>query len=300
MKFSHIELLDHFIRENSLFDDYLFMHEIVTGGSSYNFYIVTKHEKYLLKLMKSADNFARLKRILQKLNYYVPLSIECFENYMLLATPYINGRNIRYSDINASTLNDIKKQLNQLQNLQNDGIDLMPATIENFVTVINNYFMSENCGWLYKIIKNTFWKRIKKLIVVLPAGKTIIHGDLTINNILIDKQNKAHVIDFDKLQYGYEVQDYMYLFLQLSGFRGLYGSRKHLNKLFSLLDLRNKYSLDECLYGVQYFYLYMLLRRICGLINKKQNIRKTICLLICLWGYFRVHKIMQNYFSDAT
>lgn len=145
-----------------------------------------------------------------------------------------------------------------------------------------------------RLLGKYFWQKIKPELVCLESSAKFIHGDLTANNILLDKNGVPHLLDFEQIRYGYEIEDICYLFLQLSGFRGLWGRIGHFARLRKMIEplLQNEISAEYWLYGVQLFYLNHLYRR---LVNPKKHgsFRKEMCLLWSLRQYFRLSRYLH-------
>lgn len=295
MKYTRTNELIKFIKNNNLFHEFNSIHEICTGGSSYNFCVQTAQKKYLLKVMNRLDRFVRLKLILQKLGLLVKLSVEDFsENEKLLAIPYIEGRRILLNDVSVELLTFLNEQYQQLQKLNTENVTILPQrALENMKQEIE-LLLAQDKSWTYQLIKKYFWNRCKTTLINMPTSQEVIHGDMTANNILVDVNGKPHLLDFEQVRFGYASEDYMGLFLQIAGFRGLYGSIKKLKKLVLMMLGCTTYTSMELLYGVQCFYLHLLWRRLHNRSSKKENVRKTLCLLICLLGYFRVRKALQE------
>ncbi|MCQ2734878.1 MAG: aminoglycoside phosphotransferase family protein [Alphaproteobacteria bacterium] len=291
MKFERFNELENFIKNNKLFEGFVSVSEIYTGGSSYNFCVTTQTNKYLLKVMKSPEKFLRLKKILGALNILHKVADENFTaEEKILVMPFIDGHKISRKIISEEFAYLLKEQYRQLRNLEASKIKISAShTLENVAREIDEILQREK-GVIFRIIDKLFWRKMKKCQVQISGEKVIIHGDFTENNILIDRQKKPHIIDFEQVQYGYAVEDWMYLLLQMSGFRKLIGSLSLLQNLLDKFSL--PYNPDELLYGTQNFYWRLLLRRLHNNMHKRASVRKNICLLIILYGYFRVQKFL--------
>lgn len=295
MKYERTKELEIFIKDNKLFDNFKSLHEIYVGGSSYNFCVQTADKMYLLKVTRNVDRYDRLKPILKSLGMLTDLAVEEFaETEKLLAMPWIEGHKLSLNDISTVFLVLLNEQYQKIQRLDTTVITALPERrLENMVKETAVWLEKEN-GFMYRLIKKYFWIPMLTELVSLPEAKTLIHGDMTANNILIDGGGKPHLLDFDQVRFGYAAEDYISLLLQVSGFRGLYGSTAKFAKLLKSVSDNMIFKPNELLYGVQCFYVYLLWRRLHNSSAKKENTRKTLCLLICLLGYFRVRKLIKG------
>lgn len=293
MKFERFNELENFIKNKKLFEGFMSLSEIYTGGSSYNFRVTTKTGKYLLKVMSRSEKFLRLKEILAELNLLHEIADENFTaEEKILVMPFIEGKKISYKTISDNCARLLKEQHCRLQNLDAGKIKISaPRMLENVAGEIDEILQREN-GWIFCIIDKLFWPKMKKSQVSVKGDKVIVHGDFTENNILVDTEGRPHLIDFEQVQYGYAVEDWMYLLLQMAGFRKLVGSLPLLRNLLDKFDL--PYTADELLYGAQSFYWRLLFRRLHNNMHRKVSARKNICLLIILYGYFRVQKFLRQ------
>lgn len=294
MKFERLTELENFIKNKKLFDEYVSLFEIYTGGSSYNFCVQTKTKKYLLKVMCFSDRFIRLKEILKELNILQKIADDNFsQEEKILVMPFIDGKKMSNKDVTDNCVQLLKEQYQKLQLLDAHKIKIPSSeSLEDISCEIDEILQREK-GWIFQLVSKLFWPSMKENKIEPRGEKVIIHGDFTENNILIDSNRKPYIIDFERVRYGYAVEDWMYLLLQMAGFRKLFGSLSLLKSLSDKFNL--PYTKNELLYGVQNFYWRLLLRRLHNNIYRKVSVRKNICLLIILFGYFRVQNfLLQN------
>ena len=296
MKFTQTSELLQFIKSEKLFSDLRGFAEIYEGGSSYNFCVHTKKNKYLLKLIsvRNIDNYNRIKQIHQQLGIDYPLGNYIFENCLLLATKYIEGKKFRFANFNNNTFNQIMEQHDKLSKCSiDDNLIRAQQMSSELVQDIGDKLKQEK-GIVAKIIYQKFFVSFQKEIIEMPVSNEIIHGDFTANNILMDSSRYPNLIDFDRVRYGYQIEDIVYLVMQLSGFRGLYGNLRRFNKLYNIVNDKYNFSKQEWLYGIQMFYLNSLHRWVYNSTKKKRNIRKGFCFIISLFGYFRLAKLFKQ------
>lgn len=295
MKFDRSEKLCDFLQKNQIFPHMTSIKEIYAGGSSYNFYVETHENKFFLKLLVSQKSYLQIKSILTQLNFIYPLEQENFDEFYLLAMPFVNGHKLRYSDCTPELFEKLKKSYSQMQScvLSKDFIKAqqnMPEMIKQITSYLKN-----DKSFSGKMIDKYFWRPILSELVCLEPSNAFIHGDLTRNNILIDEKAQTFIVDFEQIRYGYEIEDICYLFLQLCGFRGLFGNLQHFQKLrqMSLSLFDEPVSQRYWLYGVQMFYLNHLCRRLTNK-QKHSNLRKEMCFLWSLRQYFRLSRYLRS------
>lgn len=294
MKFAHIEKLEEFIRENKLFPDFESMSEIYEGGSSYNFKVFTRNKTYLLKLLDHTGNYHRMLFMLEKLGDNYPLSISEFDGYNLVAMPYYKGDKLRYNRLNDDILQNLSKIYHSVfgPRLASDNIrpqimmDKLQKEIDDKIS------SSKNFG--ERLCRILFWNKIKNNLIKLPQTDNVIHGDFSQNNVLISDDNEIHLIDFDAIRYGYEIEDFAHNTLQICRFSSLCGSMQKFKKIYALInEINGKYSDTMWLYGIQMFYMLSLLRWLDLTNNKKKSLYKSLCRIAGLCNYFRIEKFLK-------
>lgn len=295
MKFQHTQEFYQFLQEAENIGQIDEFREICRGGSSYNFYLKNDSGEFFIKLLPDYPNqdfhFQKLKKIWQVSGYDFPLKQENFKEYKILMLPFFRGKKISYRDCSPEVLSRIIEAYNKLLkgSLPSECI-LEPLNFEKMYAEIEQ-MIEDNSIWMNHIFKRFFWQKFKKDLKALPKNYQVIHGDFTVNNILIDKQKNIHLIDFECLRYGYDFEDWGNLFLQLSGYRGYLGSFKHLTNLLDMWKKVNPQTpeLDKkILQGIQMFYFKMLHHRLTN--PKKRSLRKDFNMLVNLCRYFRLLK----------
>ena len=205
---------------------------------------------------------------------------------------YFDGRKVYYDDFTPDFTDKLCRQYQELLKRQLDTKYIGPQqNIMQICSKIENLLQKRN-GLIIRILYKNLWNKILSDIVTLPKTKNIIHGDFTANNLMITKDNAPIILDWEGIRYGYATEDWCGLCLELSGFRGFFGSSRRLKELCNMINSQFHFSSKEWKYGFQMFYINLLLRRLSN--NKKQSWRKQLCLYICLLGYFRVQKAVKN------
>lgn len=298
MKFSRTKELSAFLHENNIFTNIQSIREICLGGSSYNFYVKTAQGQFFLKLIsaeREREVFLHLKKLLQQLDFLYPLAQENFENYRMLAMPYIFGHKLRYGDCTPELFAHLRESYLTMQAAISEPQVVKPQqNMPQMIAKISS-FLSKDNSLSARLLDKYFWQKIRPELVCLEKSTHYIHGDFTSNNIMVDRDKYPHLFDFEQIRYGYEIEDVCYLFLQLSGFRGLWGRLSRFEKLQQmsapLFDepIRQEY----WLYGVQLFYLNNLYRRLNNT-KKRKSFRKSMCLLWSLRQYFRLSRYLHT------
>lgn len=298
MKFAKSKELVEYLRKKHIFPQISTVEEIYLGGSSYNFCIKTEQGKFFLKLIyteRGKGFFLHLKNILSQLDFLYELPQEKFENFYLLAMPYVVGHKLKFKDCTPELFVKLQAEYSKLQNCNLSAEYIKPQqNMSNMIEKISQYFQTDNSFSGYMLNKY-FWRKIKPELVCLNGNTKFIHGDLTANNILVDKDGIPYLLDFEQVRYGYEIEDVCYLFLQLSGFRGLCGRIGRFARLRKMIEplMQNEISAEYWLYGVQLFYLNHLYRRLNNP-KKHSSFRKEMCLLWSLRQYFRLSRYLHE------
>lgn len=297
MKFTQNQKLADFLRKKQFFPQILSIKEICLGGSSYNFCVKTTKGEFFLKLIsaKQVEIYRLLKKILSQFEFLYPLPEEKFADFYLLAMPYVVGRKLKYKDCSPELFAKLQAEYAKFRNCSLSAEFIKPQQdMPKIIAKISACLQHDN-SVAGRLLNKYFWRKIKPELVCLDGNTKFIHGDLTANNILVDKDGIPYLLDFEQVRYGYEIEDVCYLFLQLSGFRGLWGRIGRFARLRKMIEplMQNEISVEYWLYGVQLFYLNHLYRR---LVNPKKHssFRKEMCLLWSLRQYFRLSRYLHT------
>lgn len=297
MKFAQNQKLADFLRKEQIFPQILSIKEIYCGGSSYNFCVKTAQGEFFLKLISAnrTNAYLQLKHLLSQLDFLYPLPKEKFADFYLLAMPYVVGRKLKYADCSPELFAKLQAEYAKFQACELPAEFIRPQqNMPKMIAKISECLQKDR-SLAGRLLNKYFWRKIKPELVCLESSAKFIHGDLTANNILIDKNGTPHLLDFEQIRYGYGIEDVCYLFLQLSGFRGLWGRIGRFNKLRKMMEplLQNEISPEYWLYGVQLFYLNHLYRRLTNP-KKHGSFRKEMCLLWSLRQYFRLSHYLHS------
>ena len=297
MKFNYYNDLLKYLKEKNK-DNFISLEEIYDGGSSYNFYLRTTENDYFLKVLETSAQKRITKMMSVLALFYTPEQLNLDEftvhktAYNIISMPYIEGHKLTGKQFTASQFTEL---INIYQRLQTLSIPkeyiYEPLNIIQIKNDIEN-ILSTSQNVTYKIINYLFWRKFSKQIISLPPTQQIIHGDFTMKNILKDKFNHLHLIDFELLRRGYVTEDWATLLLQLSGFSKMWGNLSYFKKLYE--QTQTICSDDkQWLYGVQIYYIERLRRRLTDK-RKKSKFRKNLCFLCSLMSYFIIAKTIQR------
>ncbi|MBR6411793.1 MAG: aminoglycoside phosphotransferase family protein [Alphaproteobacteria bacterium] len=290
MKFSNYTKLQEFVKKELFPLSYQDMHEIYTGGSSYNFCVITSGGRYLLKLLQNEDMFLKIKS-LNKINGTLhKIATEDFLNYKLVLMTYFDGHRIHYKDFSEPVIRNFWKEYQSVNHfkLNKRLIGDQQDNMSQYNTVEQ---LLKKARWnIFGYCYDKILKIIKDDLICLSLPRQIIHGDLTANNILVARGENPHIIDWGSVRYGYACEDLASLILQLAGFRTPVGRISRFKKLFSSINKYAQLSSEEWFYGIQAFYLNLLKRRLSN--AKKQTFRKNFSLLLVVLGYLRVRSFI--------
>ncbi|MBR1825460.1 MAG: phosphotransferase [Alphaproteobacteria bacterium] len=270
------------------------MNEIYTGGSSYNFCILTQSGKYFMKLCKNDKIFSKLKCLYLFHNVLHKVKNETFGQYKILIMPFISGQKIHYRHCSNRFIENLCSAYQKVQTCQINADFIAPMrNMQQLRSELETLFQAQKSILSQCIYKN-IWKLMETEVLSLAESKAIIHGDFTANNILVTADEQPYILDWEQLRYGYAAEDFACLALELTGFRGLYGCLSRFERIMREINKHLNISPQEWFYGVQVFYLSLLQRRLAN--RKKQSWRKQLCLWLIMRGYFRVCRLLQTRF----
>lgn len=292
MKFSHYTELQRFVEKNLFPSEYKDMYEIYTGGSSYNFCVITTKGKYFLKLLEDKGAFCKIKEFCRLYGVLYESKSEDFREYKFLLTKFIDGHKIRYRDCTETVIECLWHNYQKILNCKPDSAFIYPMIDINVLFTEAETALKESKKDIFSILYAKIMALLKRELVYLPETHNLIHGDLMANNILLAADGSLHIIDGEMLRYGHISEDMASLLLELSGFLGIWGNMSRFKRLFSSI---NKYALlssKEWLYGIQIVYLTLIKRRLNN--PDKQSFRKRLCLFLIMLQYFRIRNFINE------
>lgn len=310
-----IHNLKEYLQQQIFKSDIVKFDAIGNGGSSDNFLCQTKELSCIVKLLPkySEERAKRLCRILNTLkqnpDFHTAKLIGAneqnrfvFEERTGLLLTYAAGQKIRDAKLSPDILNFIMSNYRQFQKIKFDDDLILP-----FVSPEEQH--AKIAGHIIKLTENhqNFIKRkilnqmkihndlISENLKNIPREgiARTIHGDFSLNNILLDN-DKAFLLDFEALRYGYAAEDMMFLVLStILPHSVVLLPKKQLTTL--LLHLKNKegFTKQELLYGAGRYFQTLLSRRI--FYSKfLQSLRKDCLFIYHLRKYPKLIKIINN------
>lgn len=255
------------------------------GGSSDNFLCQTNELSCIVKLLpkNSEARAQRLCRILKTLKQNpdfltAPLIAineqDCFmfEERTGLCLAYAAGQKIRDAWLSPKRLETIIANYRQFQKINFDTELVQPfispaeqhaKNVEHLVKLAESH---KNFIKIKTLNQIKFYNDlISENLQDIPEEGMLrtIHGDFSLNNIILNNDDKAVVLDFEALRYGYAVEDMMFLVLSTVLPHSVFSlPEKQLTTL--LLHLKNKegFTGQELLYGAGRYFQTLLSRRI--------------------------------------
>lgn len=255
------------------------------GGSSDNFFCQTVKSSCIVKLLpkNSEKRTQRLCRILNALkqnpNFHTAKLMTAngqnhfvFEERTGLLLTYANGQKIRDANLSPHIFNDIISNYRQFQKVKFDNDLILPfvspeiqceKNAEHIMKLMNNQRNFIKIKILNQI--KMYNELISEDLKNIRGGGIlrVIHGDFSLNNIILSNSGKATLLDFETLRYGYAVEDMMFLVLSSVLPHSVFSlPEKQLTSL--LLYLRNEEGLtkQDILYGAGRYFQTLLSRRV--------------------------------------
>ena len=255
------------------------------GGSSDNFLCQTNELSCIVKLLpkNSEARAQRLCRILKTLKQNpdfltAPLIAvneqDCFmfEERTGLCLAYAAGQKIRDAWLSPKRLETIIANYRQFQKINFDT-----ELVQPFISPAEQH--AKNAEHLVKLAEShKNFIKIKTLNQIkfyndmiaedlrnIPGVgiSKVIHGDFSLNNIILNNDDKAVVLDFEALRYGYAVEDMMFLVLSTVLPHSVFSlPEKQLTTLLLHLKNKERFTRQELLYGAGRYFQTLTARRI--------------------------------------
>lgn len=203
------EMIERFLKK-----DIIKIEKVKYGGANLVYNIITSDKKeYILKLYMMKRNFC----IINELNNYLKengiKTLKIIKNWKINNVYYyLYERNIGIHKLNFNKkmINSILEVIRLEYENKNIHINIKDSIIEKFL-IYKDYFLSKDVNRIPKnIIENI--NKITKKIDLNIIDLCLIHGDLSITNILWDQNNDMSIIDFDESIYApieYELSSFI-------------------------------------------------------------------------------------------
>ena len=197
---------------------------IKKANNSYNskVYIVnTKEKKYILKLTKDKEKRVNEKKYYNYLYQYVPTSKVLYSShykkneYNIIT--FLEGKNIYDEECNNLSTEEILNIGKLLASIHNCPL-LSVSKDDSWISYLNSYIEKAE-----KELKDLFGDEDNQLIVTFlktfltkkisnQYENCLLHMDYRVGNIIIDKNNKAGIIDLESMKNG----DYVFDFVKMN------------------------------------------------------------------------------------
>lgn len=291
--------------------------EISCGGSSYNFFCQTPANSYVIKLLNKKDNarMARIHKILQTFEQNpdfhacaLAKTINSYFFYMdfaVLVMLKISGFEIRYKDFNKTLLLSVIKNYRQFLKVKFDNTDIIyplraPEFFYKRIDNKINELQKSNLGifrtYLVSIISN-LCRKIYDNVPKINSEQIIIHGDASLNNMIMQRNGCIAFLDFEQLRYGYAIEDISQLLLssllqhQVLGF-----PKRQIKELIEVANRHCKFKKSEWIYGIHLYFLGLAYRRLMGPKFLK-SLRKDILFVIHLKKYNKISALINEIYD---
>ena len=271
--------LKAYLVNNVFQQDIVLLKNINRGGSSLNFLCKTEHKSYIVKAIKKEkqDRAIRLCQILKALKkepHLYTAHLEIFnnqdffeyENWLIIILSYIDGKRVLLSNLDTKLIDKIYVSYQHISKLD---IPVSPQKNLEQISSENKQILQELMKKEKSFIRNKVLKLINMLNeaietnVVLNQDATIIHGDASLNNCLIDHQQNIALLDFELMRYGYKVEDWAEFFISsLSQHAILFIPQKRLKNLILHTNTLFNFSKQEWIYGINLYFLNLIQKRI--------------------------------------
>ena len=306
----NLKKLKCFLENEALHKEIVYLKNLNQGGTSINLTCKTADAKFLIKILPNTNikRAERLLRILNSLkqisNIYSPNIIEFnekqwfeFDNYIILIIEFINGKKLKYKELNETHLNKIYTSYQYIQQLQLDALpQRKPEEIykEN-KEMIEQLLKTEN-NFLKKKVLNKLNRFNNLLNIDTKCVDTpvIIHGDASLNNTIEDLNKNIALLDFEMIRYGYIVEDWTeFLLSSVLQHSILFIPKRHLEKLIKITNNLFEFDIEQWKYGVNLYFLNLISKR---LKSKKlfKSTRKAILFILNIKKHKQIYKILNE------
>lgn len=273
-----------FLEERILKTPLLQFTRLTRGGTSQNFLAHTADCTVVIKLFPNSQikRAQRLCRILQTVStipdFSTPGLISFnaqpyfeYDGYVGLAMPFMPGRKLKNSEITPAYARKVIVQYNKFLTFDfaetdfiNDFISTEEIYRENQEKI--NNLQQKNSSFLKRKTLNFLQEnnaQIYKDIPFLEKTLTVIHGDASLNNMLLCPNDNIAFLDFEFIRYGYAIEDVVSLIFSILTPR-LFFSRRLLKMM--VLEANNAYhfTFEEWKFAINRYFLTLLQRRLRG------------------------------------
>lgn len=276
--------LKSFLEKQFFSDQPIELKKINRGGNSLNYFAQTDNKAYIIKLISKEDkpHYRRLEKIFNFFpkfaDFYTahPAQIKkqnCFyKQYKVFIINFIQGKKLKFYELTPSCVPLIADNYRQFCKIDFSTADfILPARIPEDLYKQNKEqlesYLTGQSAYKRHIAKQ-FLHYNELFFNSVPSIKTqdsIIHGDASLANMLLDKQNRIAFLDLELIRFGKRTEDIAELFL--SALLPHYIFLTPQKKLLSLIRAANtetEFTAREWQYGICMHFLFFICRRLRG------------------------------------
>lgn len=258
--------------------------ELTRGGMSENFFAQTADYAVVIKLLpaEQKDRAQRLCQILQTVSAIpdfstpglVSIHSRPYFEYgasIGLVMPFVPGRKLKNSEITPVYAQKVIAQYNKFSDHDFTSADFVGSFIraeeihqenhERISTLIqkdSGYFKRKTLKFLQEINDQIYAE-----IPHLEKPFSVIHGDASLNNMLLNPDGSITFLDFEFIRYGYTVEDAVFLIFSILTPR-LFLSRRLLKMMAQEAQKAYHFTFEEWTFAVNRYFLTLLQRRLRG------------------------------------
>ena len=249
--------------------------KIKGGGSSENYICFCSQNKYFIKIFQKdgrqrAERLQEILALTSNQSQALKQTIFEMEENIGLVQNYISGKELKAFQLNPKNIDLIsanyKEFLKNSKNLQAlAGNEFKPEQcFQENINTINSLKIKypQNKFFLQKIEQEQ--ARIFAKIPAIKTQKQIIHGDLSVHNMLYNqKEDKMILIDFEDVRWGYPAEDIAKLVLSaLFKYCVIFLPRRALKHIILAFNHNFCFTKEEWLYGVVNYFLISIKQRL--------------------------------------
>lgn len=288
--------------EQNIFKEEITLTPLTKGGTSLNFLSRSENSSVVIKLLftKDQERIRKMYRILKlfanQKNLYAAhlvsvsgLETFTYQEYTGFFINHINGQKISFSKLNPVILDQIFDNYQHFLKIDFSKEDFISPIIRPAKIYDDNKSALSEAYPQAGFVQKLFFKKFAQANVhtfariVLYSQKTsIIHGDATLNNMLVDQDGKIAFLDFEFIREGYLIEDFTKLVLSGVLQHHIFSLPKNqLLKIVKQLNCQYGFQKSDWQYGI-YLYVLEMIRRRTRKPKALKSFRKNILFLLHL------------------
>lgn len=274
--------LQQFLEKEIFKEPLKVLKEITRGGNSINYKAETNHLAYLIKLipLEEKDNAKRLIDLLSYLENYPDFytahlqhkTMAILEQNIIIVTDFITGHKLKYFELTPQTLDSIMKTYQNFSEIPFERCDFVGTQRQAKLLYEKNKqqleeLISRKNGQQKRLcLKMAEYNQIfYDSVPEINRKLSIIHGDASLNNLLVDAQNRTAFLDLELIRQGFPVEDAAELLLaSLLPHYIFLSPRRKLKTLVQAINDRTDFTSTDWQYGIGLHFLHYINRRLRG------------------------------------